>query len=256
MSNRANHGVLLEVCVGSLADAVAAADAGADRLELCGALELGGLTPSHGLIEQVIGGVGLPVVVMIRPRAGGFCYSDDEFCCMLRDAELALLAGAHGIVFGCLTSNGTIDGSRTKDLVGLAVERNTVFHRAFDFVPDKRAALEEFIDIGVTRVLTTGGPTTAIEGAPSLRQLNDQASGRIEILPAGGVTVANAVDLVRNTGCNQLHAGVAMSAFDSSIALDAAKSLCDLNRLSAGELRVVDEQVVAALADALRYSAS
>ena len=112
MNDRSARRILLEVCVGSLADAQAAAKAGADRLELCSALELGGLTPSLALVEQVLGEVDLPVFVMARPRGGGFCYSSDETRCMRRDAELALAAGASGIVFGFLNASGEVDAVR------------------------------------------------------------------------------------------------------------------------------------------------
>ncbi|QDU57365.1 copper homeostasis protein CutC [Aeoliella mucimassa] len=243
--------VQLEVCVGSLADATAAASAGANRLELCSALELGGLTPSLALIEQVIDAVDLPVVVMLRPRAGGFCYSPEEHRCMLRDAELALNAGAVGVVFGYLTPTCEIDSLRTRELVDLAGEHSTVFHRAFDSVSDPSAALDTLIDLGVTRVLTTGGAANAIDGADSLGRLVAQSNGRIEVMPGGGVTAANVAQIVTLTGCQQVHAGAATSAQDESIPPEVAAQLCDLKRLTAGQLRVVDQQSVAELSEVL-----
>lgn len=242
---------MLEVCIGSLGDAKTAVNAGAQRLEICGALELGGLTPSLGLVEQVIAAVDVPAVVMIRPRGGGFCYSDLEFRCMLRDAELALEAGARGIVFGCLTETGTIAVSKVTELVAVAGNNDTVFHRAFDFVPDLPAALHGLINIGVKRVLTSGGATTAIEGAQVLKLLIEQAKGHIELLPGGGVTASHVEDLIRITGCDQVHAGAATSAIDVSVAPKETASLYDLERLSAGEQRVVDFRAVAELATAL-----
>ncbi|MCA9241947.1 MAG: copper homeostasis protein CutC [Planctomycetales bacterium] len=242
---------MLEVCVGSLADAQAAAKAGADRLELCSALELGGLTPSLALVEQVLGEVDLPVFVMARPRGGGFCYSSDETRCMRRDAELALAAGASGIVFGFLNASGEVDAVRTGELVRLAGAQATVFHRAFDFVPNRSVALDELIDQGVKRVLTTGGATTAMDGADSLRRLIIQAKGRIEILPGGGVTAANIADIVALSGCNQIHAGASKGAIDDTLSAYSASSLCDLDRLSAGERRVVDKRLVAELVEEL-----
>jgi copper homeostasis protein len=246
-----SHRVLLEVCVGSLADARAAADAGAGRLELCSALELGGLTPSLALVEQVVGEVDLPVVVMLRPRCGGFCYSDDEARGMLRDAELALAAGASGLAFGFLETSGLIDVPRTNKLVELAGGKQTVFHRAFDFVPNLAAALDVLIDLGVTRVLTTGGATSAIEGAESLRQLIDRAMDRIEILPGGGISAVHVVQLVAASGCKQIHVGAATSDDDKSIAADEAARFCDLPRLSTGQQRVVDGRTVADIAQQL-----
>lgn len=246
--------ILLEVCVGTLADAQAAQAAGADRLELCGALELGGLTPSMGLVEQVLGEVDLPSMVMLRPRAGGFCYSQQEFDCLQLDAERALAAGAAGIVFGLLSPDARVDQSRVRRLVSIAAEQQTVFHRAFDFVADKPAALEQLIDLGVTRVLTSGGPPTAVAGAESLRQLIVAANGRIEILPAGGIQAADLAHLAAETGCQQVHVGAATGRFDASIPQEASASLCDLPRLTAGAHRAVDEAKLKALRRAIDSS--
>ena len=156
--------VLLEVCVGSVWDAVRAAENGADRLELCSGLELGGLTPSAGMIAEVVRSVEIPVVVMLRPRAGGFCYAEADFRAMLHDAEQALEAGASGLVFGVLRGNGQIDQERCGRLVEAAGDRQRVFHRAFDVVPDPLAALEQLIELGVTRVLTSGRQPTCAAG--------------------------------------------------------------------------------------------
>lgn len=242
---------ILEVCVGSVADALAAQQSGADRIELCSALELGGLTPSLGLLEGVLDAVNLPVVVMLRPRGGGFAYDSDEWFAMLRDASHLIRAGASGIVFGALTAERGIEAEQVRRLVDAAAGGETVFHRAFDFVADPAAALEELISLGVTRVLTTGGAPSAVEGAESLRRLIDQAKGRIEVLPGGGVTAGGVGQLVRRTGCTQVHIGAATSAWDPSITGAQAASLCDLNRLAAGELRVVDPGAVAAVRAAL-----
>lgn len=245
------RGMLLEVCVGSLDDARAAEAAGADRIELCGALELGGLTPSAGLIEQVLGEVNLPCVVMLRPRAGGFGYSPHEFRCMQLDAQRALDLGAAGIVFGMLTPQASIDRSRVASLVQIAAERQTVFHRAFDFISDKSAALETLVELGVTRILTSGGPPTASEGADILRQLIATAAGRIEILPAGGIQSATIAPLQAETGCTQLHVGAATAQHDQSVAAEASASLCDLSRLADGAYRAVDESKLLELRQAL-----
>ncbi|TWT85981.1 Copper homeostasis protein CutC [Posidoniimonas polymericola] len=242
---------LLEVCIGSLPDALAAEQAGANRLELCGALELGGLTPSLGLVEQVVEGTKLPVLAMLRPRAGGFAYREDELAVMLRDARHLVVAGASGVVFGVLTADSRIDREATARLVDAADGKEAVVHRAFDFVTDPAAALDELIELGVTRVLTTGGPATALEGAHALASLIEQAAGRIEILPGGGVHAAGVGELVRRTGCAQVHIGAAQSWLDPSLTGAQAASLCDLKRLAAGELRAVDSQAVAAVRAAL-----
>ena len=139
MSNSAAR-ILVEVCVGSVADIERAVAAGADRVELCSALELGGLTPSLGLVETALAASPIPVVVMLRPRAGGFRYDRHEFAAMLRDAERFLDLGASGVVFGILNEHGQIDVARCGELLRSAGAAQTIFHRAFDFVRDQRAA--------------------------------------------------------------------------------------------------------------------
>ena len=244
--------VLLEVCVGSTDDAVAATRAGANRLELCGALELGGLTPSLGLIESVVSEVDLPVMVMLRPRAGGFAYSDHELGAMVRDAELALAAGARGIVFGVLNQRREINRNQTQQLVAAAQGRDTVFHRAFDSTIDHHAALRALTDLGVTRVLTSGGAGSAEEGTAAIRELVCRGGNAIEILPCGRIMPHNVCKLVEETGCSQVHIGAATSYIDASIERSDAAALGDLPRLQAGEIRVVSETIVESVALALK----
>ena len=138
MNNRASR-ILVEVCTGSVADIERAVAAGADRVELCGALELGGLTPSIGLVETALASNQIPVVVMLRPRAGGFRYDRHEFAAMLRDAERFLGLGVSGVVFGILTEHGQIDVARCGELLQSVGATQTIFHRAFDFDLDQRA---------------------------------------------------------------------------------------------------------------------
>jgi copper homeostasis protein len=201
--------VLVEVCVGSVADIEAAIAAGADRVELCGGLELGGLTPSIGLVETALADCSIPVVVMLRPRAGGFCYDRHEFQVMLRDAERFLGLGARGIVFGLLDEQGCIDVPRCRALVQCAGTNQSVFHRAFDFTSDRRTAIDALIDIGCTRVLTSGGKLTASDGAAALREMIAHVAGRIEIMPGGGIDADNVAQIVRATRCSQVHIGAA-----------------------------------------------
>jgi copper homeostasis protein len=201
--------VRLEICCGSLEDARAAEEGGADRIELCSALCLGGLTPSLGTILEVEARVALPVMVMIRPRAAGFHYRDSEIAVMERDVEAALEAGAEGVVLGALRADGSVDESACRRLRSAAPGREAVFHRAFDVTPDPFRALEQLIDLGFTRVLTSGGGASALEGSASLRRLVDAARGRIEILPVGGIRGHNVQAIVDATGCRQVH----LSAF-------------------------------------------
>jgi copper homeostasis protein len=240
----ATERVLLEVCVDSVADALAVAGAGADRIELCSALSLGGLTPSHGALAEVKRLVERPVMAMIRPRESGFCYSDAEFATMCRDADLACQLGADGIVFGILDERGRIDEARCRKLRTIAGNRQAVFHRAFDLVPDPLAALGTLVDLGFTRILTSGQQPTAIEGAGLIRQLNERAAGRIEILPGGGLNETNVAEFVRSTGCRQVHMGLAMDRLDPSIPADSPIRLGGPGRTSEQTYRAVDPQRV------------
>lgn len=196
---------LLEIAVASVAGALIAARAGADRLEVNTALACGGLTPSLGLFREIRSQTTLPLLVMLRPRPGGFVYSDPEFQTLRRDLEIFLEGGADGFVFGMLDEHGAVDG-RCAELVRAAQGRVCVFHRAFDLVPRPLETLEQLIDLGFRRVLTSGQERTAWEGVALLRQLVDRARGKIEILPGGGVRPENAAGILRATGCGQVHA--------------------------------------------------
>jgi len=195
----------LEVCVASVEDALAAESGGADRLELNMALELGGLTPSAGLLQEVRQAVQLPVIAMVRPRAGGFCYSRAESLLMMRDAELLLGLGADGLAAGALLQGGTLDVRFLSELVRMAGSREVVFHRAFDILSQQDEALRRLIDLGVTRVLTSGGRDTAWEGREQIARLGRLAGNRIEILPGSGITPESVTALIHATGCDQVH---------------------------------------------------
>ena len=197
--------ILLEICCGSAEDAIEAANGGADRVELCSALFLGGLTPSLGSLVEAKQRTQVPVIAMNRPRQAGFCYSATEFAVMERDAELLLERGADGIVFGILNADGTVDVKRTRALRQRIGARPAVFHRAFDVTPDPFRALEELIDLGITRVLTSGQKNSAPEGSGLIKQLLERAEGRIEMLPGAGITVENVRQLLERTGCAQVH---------------------------------------------------
>ena len=163
--------ILIEACCGSAEDALHAARGGADRVEMNTALYLGGLTPSVGSLRVLRETSAVPVMAMLRPREGGFCYSDTAFRTMLSDGEQLLASGADGLVFGCLTPEGEIDEPRVRALVALCGSRPAVFHRAIDVVPDWRRALEALIRCGVTRVLTSGQAKSAMLGAQIIAQM-------------------------------------------------------------------------------------
>lgn len=193
--------ILLEVAVASAADAEVAAAAGADRLELNSALELDGLTPTPAALSAAQT-TGLPVVTMLRPRPGGFCYSESELAIMLRDLEW--IDGE--VAVGFLTAATEIDVPRLRRFPTPRV----VFHRAFDLVADPLTALEQLIDLGVPRVMSGAA------NADRLARLIDAARGRIGILPAGGVRPENVRELVERTGCDQVHGSFRRSAGDGS----------------------------------------
>ena len=198
-----NH-LLLEIACGSIEDAIIGAT-GADRLELCSALELGGLTPSLGTVLEVSRTLAVPFVAMIRPRAGDYVCSSSELKVMETDAALMLDAGASGIVFGCLTKDGDVDVPACRRLLAVAGETETVFHRAFDETRAWTRALDTLIELGFSRVLTGGGAPTALEGVGRIRSLMERSAGRIEILPGGGIREHNVEAVVRQTGCLAVH---------------------------------------------------
>lgn len=199
------HRLLLEIACSSVEGAVRSVAGGADRLELSAALPLGGLTPSVGLVAAVYDRTDVAAMALVRPRGGDAMYSAAEWDVMQRDAAALLEAGAAGIAFAAVDARGRVDARRAMQMVRLADGLETVFHRAFDAIADPCEALEMLIACGVTRVLTSGGAPTASEGADRLRALIERAGGRIEILPAGGIREHNVEELVRRTGCTQVH---------------------------------------------------
>lgn len=212
--------ILLEVCCGCLEDAVNAESGGADRIELNTALFLGGLTPSEGLLREVKNRVQIPVICMVRPREGGFCYTAADYAVMKAGAEALLKSGADGLAFGFLKEDGAVDELRTAEFIDFVRKLNPdaqlVFHRAFDVVPNREAALETLISLGVHRVLTSGGRESAPKGAENIRKLIRQAAGRIEILPGGGITPENAAEFVKATGTAAIHASARKVVCDPS----------------------------------------
>lgn len=212
--------VLIEAACSSVADCLAAEAAGANRAELCAALLVGGLTPSAGAIEAALARARLPIVCMVRPRAGGFCYSAGEIDEMHRDIVACRRAGAAGAVFGVLTTAADVDLEACRRLVEAAGPMETVFHRAFDLVADQDGALDALVGLGLTRVLTSGGRPTALEGAAVIRRLRGRAAGRIEILPGGGVRAGNAAEILAETGATSLHLGPSLFTVDPTGAIN------------------------------------
>ncbi|HVP50363.1 MAG TPA: copper homeostasis protein CutC [Candidatus Bathyarchaeia archaeon] len=208
--------ILLEIIALTVEDCLAAESGGADRIELCAAIATGGLTPSLGALIEAKKRMRIPIMAMVRPRAGGFCYSEDDFAVMRRDAALLVEHGADGIVFGVLHSDGTIDVKRCEKMLEIVGSRQTVFHRSFDVTPRPLEALEQLIELGFKRVLTSGQEKTAAQGRELLRQLVDRAAGRIEVMPGGGVRPHNVGGIVEATGCRQVHLTALSARCDSS----------------------------------------
>jgi copper homeostasis protein len=198
--------LILEVCVDSVESAVAAQQGGAGRIELCAELEHGGTTPSIDMIKSVRESVSLKVHVMIRPRAGDFCYSVAEFDVMKRDIQEAKKLGIDGLVFGILTSDGTIDAARTKILLEISRPMSVTFHRAFDETVDLFATLSELAQLGVDRVLTSGGKPSVEAGVQTLADLVRKAGSSIKVLAGGGITLENVADVIEKTNVDEVHA--------------------------------------------------
>lgn len=197
--------VLLEVCCGSADDVIEAYKAGANRVELNSNLFQGGLTPTLGTLQVAKQHTNLPVMTMVRPRGGGFCYTDIEYETMKVDAKTLLANGSDGLVFGFLHQDGTVDEVRTREFVELCGEKDCVFHRALDVTPDWKRALDTLIKQGVKRVLTSGQASDVFFALETIAEMIRFAGDAIQILPGAGITLENVQRVVEITGCSQVH---------------------------------------------------
>lgn len=182
---------IIEICLESVESVIAAEKGGADRVELCSDLFEGGLTPTIGTVKTALKKSNIKINAMIRPRGGDFCYSDEEFEVMKEDIKAFKETGINGIVFGILTPEGDIDVKRSKEIIELARPLAVTFHRAFDMTRDPYKSLEELIELGVDRVLTSGQEATVPEGADLLEELVQIAVDRIIVMPGCGITERN-----------------------------------------------------------------
>ena len=194
----------IEVCANSYESAFNAKKAGADRIELCAELAVGGITPSYGVIQKVLQDIDILVNVLIRPRSGNFTYSYAEFEVMKKDIELCKNLGCNGIVSGVLNIDNTVDIIRTKELIELAKPLSFTFHRAFDWLENPLTGIEQLIEIGVDRILTSGQENAAIKGIDLLIQLQNKAKGKLVILPGGGINTSNALEF-KKAGFKEIH---------------------------------------------------
>jgi len=205
-NNRITMSGILEVCANSYTSALAAQNGGAKRVEFCDNLAEGGTTPSYGQIALAKRNLSIAVWPIIRPRGGDFLYSDLEFDLMIEDVKACKSLNCEGIVIGILKADGTIDKERCKVLIELAKPMPVAFHRAFDMSNDMEKALEDLIALGIVRVLSSGGATSAFSGMEQLAKLVKQANGRITIMPGAGINAENIQELYTKTGATEFHA--------------------------------------------------
>ena len=206
-------GITLEICVDSLGLAQAAARGGADRIELCGPLEGGGITPSAGLAAAVRVAIALPISMLVRPRTGAFTASEAEFEVMRQDVLFAREIGMDSVVLGLLHEDHTVDVERTCALVELARPMQVTFHRAFDETPDLYQALNDVIQTGAARILTSGARSRAIEGAPIVAGLRQAACQRIGLLLCGGISRGTVRRSLEISGVREVHAALRSHVF-------------------------------------------
>ncbi len=199
---------LLEISVESLEASLAAERGGANRIELCGNLSAGGITPSIALMRAVREHLSIPVFVMIRARAGDFVYSDAEFSEMRRSIAGAKESAMDGLILGVLTKDHRVDVARTRELVEFAKPLPVTYHRAFDEAADLRQALDDVVATGAERILTSGGAKSALEGAAVLAELIEATGERIVIVPGAGISAANICQIAQRTKAREFHSGL------------------------------------------------
>jgi copper homeostasis protein len=201
--------IAIEICVGDVESAIAAEAGGADRVELCDNLAAGGTTPSVGTIAEACRWLSIPVHVLIRPRAGGFAYSERELSVMRRDIEAAKALGAAAVVIGVLDGAGSVDLDRLAELVAFARPMSVTFHRAIDQASEPLAAIDALTAIGVDRVLTSGARPTALEGLATLRAMVERAAGRLAVMAGGGLSLEHLAHVIGVSGVGEVHLGSA-----------------------------------------------
>ena len=196
---------ILEICIDSVASAIAAEQGGAARVELCQNLFEGGTTPSVGTVYRTLERVGIKVNAIIRPRGGDFLYSDDEFAVMQHDIVTLKGMGINGVVIGMLNADGTIDVERSSQLIELARPLEVTYHRAFDVTADPFRSLDDIIGLGVKRLLTSGQEPSVLEGVELIAELVRRAGDDIIIMPGAGITEKNLPRIIRETGAKEFH---------------------------------------------------
>ncbi|WP_452601088.1 copper homeostasis protein CutC [Pontimicrobium sp. MEBiC06410] len=197
--------MIIEICASNYQSAINAQEAGAQRIELCSELAIGGITPSYGLVKTAVDVLSIPVYVLIRPRSGNFTYTNSEFEIMRHNIQLCKDLGCSGIVSGVLNKDNTINVEQTKELIELSKPLPFTFHRAFDWTSNPSEAIKELIKLGVERVLTSGQETTAEQGIKLLTKLKQLANDKIIVLPGGGINSEN-IRSFKALGFTEVHA--------------------------------------------------
>ena len=197
--------MIKEACVESFEKALESQNNGADRIELCENLSVGGTTPSYGTVKVCLEKLDIPIFPMIRARGGNFVYSKDEIEIMKEDIKIFKELGVKGVVLGCLISNNKIDLELTKELVDLAYPMEVTFHKAIDEISNPLDYIENLVNIGIKRILTSGGKATALEGKDLINEMIKKSNGRLKIVVAGKVTKENLNELSNLISANEFH---------------------------------------------------
>lgn len=237
----------MEVCANSVQSALAAQQGGAIRVELCDNLAEGGTTPGYGQIALTRELLSIAVCPIIRPRGGDFLYSDLDFSIMKKDIEMCKILKCDGVVTGILDANGYIDKVRCTELIELAWPMPVAFHRAFDMCNDLQQGLEDLIELGFERVLTSGGEASALVGAKAIKALVSQAAGRISVMPGAGIRASNVKEIIRLTGATEFHATAKKVVYsemkyrNSRLNMGAASDEFSYDLTSAADVRTLIE---------------
>ncbi len=236
---------LLEIAANSLGSALAAQAGGADRIELCANLSEAGTTPSHGTLAVTRDRLHIPIYVLIRPRAGDFCYAEADVEVMLRDIETCVALGCDGVVIGALDVEGDIDVAVCRTLIAAAGPLGVTFHRAFDVAPDQSRALHTIIELGCERVLTSGGEAIALAGAERIAEFVEGAGSQIAVMAGAGINASNIREVVERSHAREFHASA--RGMHTSATRHRNDRLPELN----ADWWETDTNVVRAMADAL-----
>jgi len=243
--------ITFEACVDSVESSLNAQHGGADRIELCADLLEGGITPSYAMLKLVLEKLKIPVNVLVRPRGGDFLYTDYEFEVMKRDVEFCKQSGVNGVVIGILNDDGTIDKTRTQELMEAARPMSVTFHRAFDMTRDPIEALNTLIELGVERLLTSGLEADVYKGISTLKKMVEYADNRIVIMPGGGVTEINIKEVVERTGVNEIHASARERVRSKMKYVNQKTSMGDSKSMEEYDLMITSTERIRAMINAI-----